>query len=98
MTRLVVLLVIALMIAVPADAATNAVSSPTASSVSYPRCSALNRRYPHGVGRVGARDHTSGSKPVTTFKRSNVLYLQNKSLDREKDGIACEKAYARHSV
>jgi hypothetical protein len=30
--------------------------------------------------------------PVTTFKRSNLLYRQNSYLDRDKDGIACEKA------
>jgi len=70
-------------------------SSPAPTSASgtsgrYPRCSALNRRYPHGVGRVGARDHTSGT-PVTTFKRSNTLYRQNRHLDRDKDGVACEK-------
>jgi Excalibur calcium-binding domain len=63
----------------------------SASVTRYPRCSALNRRYPHGVGRVGARDHTSGT-PVTTFKRSNTLYRANSHLDRDKDGIACEKA------
>jgi hypothetical protein len=50
-----------------------------------------NRRYPHGVGKVGARDHTSGT-PVTNFKRSNTLYRQNAHLDRDKDGMACEKA------
>ena len=50
----------------------------------------LNRVYPHGVGRYGARDHTSGT-PVTNFRRSNRLYRQNKGLDRDKDGIACEK-------
>jgi hypothetical protein len=46
------------------------------------------------VGRVGARDRTSGM-PVTTFRRSNVLYRTalryNRGLDRDKDGIACEK-------
>jgi Excalibur calcium-binding domain len=82
---------VTLVIALPAVAATDAATSPTITSVRYPRCSALNRRYPHGVGRVGARDHTSGT-PVTTFKRSNTLYRQNSHLDRDKDGIACEKA------
>jgi hypothetical protein len=51
----------------------------------------LNARYPHGVGRVGARDHTSSGDPVTDFKRSNKLYVENRGLDRDKDGIACEK-------
>jgi Excalibur calcium-binding domain len=59
-------------------------------SIKYPNCKALNKRYPHGVGRWGARDHTSGT-PVTTFKRSNILYRQNRALDRDKDYIACEK-------
>jgi hypothetical protein len=43
---------------------------------------------------VHARDKTSGT-PVTSFKRSNALYntsmRNNKGLDRDKDGIACEK-------
>jgi Excalibur calcium-binding domain len=61
-----------------------------AGALRYPNCKALNKRYPHGVGRWGARDHTSGT-PVTTFKRSNRLYRQNKGLDRDHDFIACEK-------
>ena len=52
-------------------------------------------KYPHGVGKPGARDTTSGV-PVTTFTRSASLYRTamgyNRSLDRDKDGIACEKA------
>jgi hypothetical protein len=60
----------------------------------YKNCTNLNKKYPHGIGKVGARDHTSGV-PVTTFKRSNRLYRiamsYNKGLDRDKDGIACEK-------
>jgi len=58
--------------------------------LAYPNCKALNARYPHGVGRFGARDHTSGT-PVTNFRRSNRLYRQNKARDRDHDGIACEK-------
>ena len=58
-------------------------------------CTALNKKYPHGVGRLRARDKTSDT-PVTTFKRSTRLYniamRWNKGLDRDKDGIACEKA------
>jgi hypothetical protein len=61
----------------------------------YKNCAHLNAKYPHGIGKVGARDKTSG-EPVTTFKRSNKLYATamkwNRGLDRDKDGIACEKA------
>jgi hypothetical protein len=58
----------------------------------FRNCAALNTVYPHGVGRVGARDHTSGTPPVTTFKRNTALYQVNKGRDGDKDGVACEQA------
>ena len=64
-----------------------------AEAVSWRNCDAVHRTYPHGVGKAGARDHTSGT-PVRNFKRSNALYRTamrvNSGLDRDKDGIACE--------
>ena len=67
---------------------------------SYKTCKALNRVYAHGVGRTNARDKTSGER-VTNFKRSDRLYRHNDGkggappqeydLDRDNDGIACEK-------
>jgi excalibur calcium-binding domain-containing protein len=61
----------------------------------YSNCKALNARYPHGVGKVGARDITKSGDPVTNFKRSSVLYRlatsHNKRLDADHDGVACEK-------
>jgi Excalibur calcium-binding domain len=79
----------------PAETSSSlALTARTAPSVgpmaSFRNCTALHRVYPHGSGKCGARDHTSGT-PVTNFKRSNRLYLQNSRLDRDKDGIACEK-------
>lgn len=62
-----------------------------AKAKTYKNCTALNKAYPHGVGKPGARDKTSGT-PVTNFKRSNPLYNANSKSDRDKDGIACEKA------
>jgi len=60
----------------------------------WKNCTAVNTRYPHGVGRYGAHDKTTGV-PVTNFKHSTRLYKlamhYNRSLDRDKDGIACEK-------
>lgn len=59
----------------------------------YKNCDALHSKYKHGVGKVGARDRTSGT-PVTTFTRSTKAYnaamSNNKRLDADKDGIACE--------
>jgi Excalibur calcium-binding domain len=71
-------------VATPAEAAT---------ATKYKNCTALQKKYPHGVGRKGAKDKVRGStKPVTTFKVDTKVYNANKSkLDRDKDGIACEK-------
>jgi len=79
------------LIAAPAEAAT---------VKSFKNCTALKKVYPHGVGKKGAKDHTSG-KRVTNFKVSNDLYAHNDGgskrysgehdLDRDNDGIACEK-------
>jgi hypothetical protein len=76
--------------------ATSGAASLAAAPKHYRNCTALNKDYPHGVGRPGARDKTSGT-PVTNFKVSGSLYNANDGgagehdLDRDNDGIACEK-------
>lgn len=101
MRLLVPLVVAALVLAAFASAAVQAAAAPTygptvgaAMPPLYKNCTAFNKKYPHGVGELKARDKTSG-KPVTTFKRSTKIYNvamgHNKGLDRDKDGIACEK-------
>jgi Excalibur calcium-binding domain len=75
------------------------VTSPSTSSVVVPRlyknCTNFNKRYRHGVGRVGARDRTKSGDPVRNFLRSNIIYRSamryNDDLDRDNDKIACEK-------
>ena len=65
-----------------------------AAKYKFKNCTALNKVYKHGVGKNGAKDKTSG-KRVTNFKKSTTLYKKvsgyKKGLDRDKDGIACEK-------
>lgn len=60
----------------------------------YKNCTNFNKTYPHGVGKLRAKDKTSGT-PVTTFRRSTTLYNRamsyNSDLDRDRDKIACEK-------
>jgi Excalibur calcium-binding domain len=57
----------------------------------YANCKALNKDYPHGVGRTAAaRDKTTGVR-VTRFKVSKAVYDLNTARDRDKDKIACEK-------
>ena len=74
---------------------------PAPAPKSYASCSTLNKVYPHGVGRTGAKDKTTGKK-VTTFTVSTTVYNLNNGphragtktdydLDRDNDGIACEK-------
>jgi hypothetical protein len=71
-----------------------AVSADAAVPARYKNCTNLQKTFKHGVGRSTARDHTSG-KPVTTFTHNTKEYTKavkaNRSLDRDKDGIACEK-------
>lgn len=68
-------------------------AAPTAKT--YKNCTELQKVYPHGVGKKGARDLISGryvaGKSVTTFKKDNALYNANSKSDRDKDGVACEK-------
>lgn len=60
----------------------------------HDNCTKLNQKWPHGVGKRRARDTTSGT-PVTNFHRNTYAYNKamnhNGTLDRDKDGIACEK-------
>ena len=71
-------------VTVPAEAHTTGI---------HDNCTKFNRTYPHGVGRTGARDRGGD---VTNFRRSNAIYntaeQHNGDLDRDNDGIACEKA------
>jgi Excalibur calcium-binding domain len=79
-------------VAAPATSAPPpAAALPPAAGTGFANCTALRQEYPHGVGRPGAVDHTSG-KPVTTFTQSAALYQANAGLDRDGDGIACEAA------
>jgi hypothetical protein len=91
MRRLVALVLTAVLL-VPAGVA---IADINAAPKLYKNCTNLNKKYPHGLGRAGARDHTTGT-PVTSFKRSTKLYKlamsYNRGLDRDKDGVACEKA------
>ena len=65
-------------------------SADAARAKHYRNCKALNKTYAHGVGRKGARDHTTG-KRVKNFTRNNRVYRYNAGLDRDDDGIACER-------
>lgn len=67
------------------------VASAQASAKEFANCTALNKVYPHGVGKPRARDHSTGT-PVTTFTKNTAVYSANIKSDRDRDGVACEKA------
>ena len=73
-----------------AGAALTTQAAQAAAPRTFANCTAMNQVYPHGVGKPGARDKTTGVR-VTTFKKSTALYNANTKSDRDKDGIACEK-------
>ncbi|WP_436699911.1 excalibur calcium-binding domain-containing protein [Nocardioides sp. BYT-33-1] len=88
-SRRIAAVLAAVALVVPASVA---LASPAdaAAPKTYRNCTALNKVHPHGVGKPGAVDKTSGTK-VTNFTRNAKLYKANAKSDRDKDGIACEK-------
>lgn len=88
-------------LALPLSASTISLADAAAPAKRYPRCKALQQDYPHGVAKSGARDKVRGkTKPVKNFTVNTRVYnLNNKrdkftgeyDLDRDNDGVACEK-------
>jgi hypothetical protein len=88
----------AVLLPVPARAAPVPATGPTAATAVprlYKNCTNFNKKYRHGVGKRRARDRTTSGNPVTNFLRSTVIYNRamryKDDLDRDKDGVACEK-------
>jgi Excalibur calcium-binding domain len=57
----------------------------------YSNCTALNKVYKHGVAKKGGKDKVRSGKPVKNFTVYTAAYNKNTKLDRDKDGVACEK-------
>ena len=68
-----------------------------AEATKYKNCTALNKVYPGGVSQNGAVDMTKkngkliAAKPKKGATVDDAVYEANRKLDRDKDGIACEK-------
>lgn len=56
----------------------------------YPNCKALNKDYKGGVARAKNIKNKGGKTYYKPYV-SKDLYNKNKSRDRDKDGIACER-------
>jgi hypothetical protein len=82
MRRLLAMLLALAFIAVP----TSSLGSPNV----YKNCAALTKQYPNGVAQT-AKFKNLGNGPIASPKVDAKVYLANKKLDVDKDGIACEK-------
>ena len=60
-----------------------------ASAKKFKNCTELNKVYPGGVALPGAVNAGGATKKEPKYDKA--LYTANKSSDRDKDGIACEK-------
>ena len=60
-----------------------------AAAKKFKNCTELNKVYPGGVALPGAVNTGGATKKEPKYDKA--LYTANKSSDRDKDGIACEK-------
>ena len=56
----------------------------------YSNCTALNKIYPGGVSKSASVVNKGGKTKIKPSVNAKV-YKENKSKDRDGDGIACEK-------
>jgi hypothetical protein len=85
----------------PLSAATAAPTAAVAShsvvaakAKAFANCTALSKVYKGGVAKAGVKyNKVSGKNKAFKIKpkSSTALYNANKKMDRDKDGVACEK-------
>ena len=69
-----------------------------ASAKKYQNCTQLHKKYPGGVAKTSKVRNTKKqngrivpAKSTRSPRVDKALYDKNKGLDRDKDGIACER-------
>jgi len=61
----------------------------SAAPTKFSSCKVMNKYFPGGVTTPGA---VNGGKQINLLPfPSRSIYLQNRSLDSDRDGIACER-------
>ena len=65
------------------------ITQANAAAKKFKNCTELNKVYPGGVALPGAVNAGGATKKEPKYDKA--LYTVNKSSDRDKDGIACEK-------
>jgi hypothetical protein len=94
-SRLLVVVAIAI-----AAATTSAAPAEAAATVQhYANCTAVHHAYTGGIAKQGVTTNTVRSHGSVTHRalkgrvlHSTAMYAANRKLDRDKDGIACEKS------
>lgn len=81
-------IVLAVLVAFSTNLASPAFAFAGVMSKKFSNCTALNKKYPGGVARSASVTNRGGSTHYTPTVSSKV-YRENKSKDRDKDGIAC---------
>ena len=74
-------------------------TSAQAAPKSYANCTAVHKVYSGGIAKKSVTKNKVVSGGKTTYralkgtvKKDDALYKANSKLDRDKDGIACEKS------
>ena len=55
----------------------------------FKNCEAVHKKYPHGIAKVGYKNLGSSVKGKP-FVHTKLYLAQPTTLDRDKDGVACE--------
>jgi len=66
-------------------------AAPIAFSATFKNCSQVNQLYPFGVAKSLTAAKKQKGYPVNNPKVSSSLYRSIAKMDRDKDGVACEK-------
>ncbi len=90
MMRFVISLVLSLALAASFSFDSLRLAEAAAKIKTYPNCTALNKDYPGGVARSSSVKNKGGKTKYKPYV-SKALYDANQRLDRDKDGIACER-------
>lgn len=69
---------------------TKSTGSSKYAATKYASCSALNKRFSGGLRKSSATKNKGATLKITPFT-SAIGYSKNSHLDRDRDGIACEK-------
>lgn len=82
-TRFIAMSLMFLLIAMP-------IQSADAAPVKFKNCTELNKTYPGGVAKDAKVRNVGGKTKYKPFVSAEIYKLHTK-MDRDKDGIACER-------